>query len=345
MEELELTVTPVKKSLFAKIAALSAKTKIITAAGLVAVIGGGSAFAYSITQTPENFVGLALASAFTDKNPSYDINADIKAGPITGSGTLDIATGDLGALLTLKASVDVYNQPSGATLNLLSSKEGDLYASLSDFDSLANFLAATGYIPQSSVTAISAALKDNWIKVSKAELATYTGGNDCLSTKLNNPEYVKTATAELSGAMRNNLFIVPTKELAGSNGDRVFELGINAEKLKGYLTAIKASKYFADIKSCVPSFDIADASIAKINQSDVDGLFEDANHKMTVTLAANSFSHHLSSIVINYEDKSTNAASVVTIKTTGDQSAKVVIPSKTVTVQELMGLLYSPATY
>ncbi|MEN9714668.1 MAG: hypothetical protein RJA35_135 [Actinomycetota bacterium] len=344
----ETTTVAAKKSVFAKIAALSAKTKIATAAGLVVLLGGGGAFAYTTLNTPDAIVGLAIAGAFSGSHPSFEISADINSGGSGGTGTLDVYTADAGSLLSLKAAAKLNGMPIGATLNVVSSKAGDVYANLSDFDSLGAYLVMAGLVPEATVTSARTALTDTWVKVSKAEVEQYSAaatsgaGSDCITSKLNNPDYTKKVQDELTSAIRNNNFIGVTKELPQVNGDRVFVLGIKADQLRAFLTAVKNTTYYQDVHTCLPMVNISEADIAGITQSKIDNEFNNGPVTLTTTLYANSFSHNLDKIEFAVYNSDSNEHSLVTFKPLGDQSSKVVIPVKSVSVTELLSTLTSP---
>ncbi len=339
----EFVTAPAKKSFFAKIAGLSLKVKLATAAGLVVLVGGGSAFAYSALNTPDAVVGLALASVFGDANPSFEVSADVQSNGVKGSGTIDIYSSSTGALLSLKASADVNGQPVGATLNVLGAKSGDVYLNLADFDSLGAYLVTSGLLPMNTVNSARTVLNGAWVKVTKEELDTYTAlagdTNSCISTKLNNLDYTKKVQGELANILRNNNFIQVSKELPGVNGDRVFELGINADHLRSFLTALKASTYYQDVNTCVPTLNITDAQIASVTQAKID----EALKGETTTLYANSFSHKLDKIEFNVTDAATSQSVKVTFKPLGDQSSKVVVPAKSTTLTELLTTLSTPS--
>jgi len=344
----ETTTVAANKSVFAKIAALSAKTKIATAAVLVVLLGGGGAFAYTTLNTPDAIVGLAIAGAFSGSHPSFEISADIKSGGSNGTGTLEVYTADTGSLLSLKAGATVGGMPIGATLNVVSSKAGDVYANLSDFDSLGAYLVMAGFLPESTVTSARTALTNTWVKIAKSEVEQYSAaatsgaGSDCITSKLNNADYVKKVQGELVSAIRDHNFIGVTKELPQVNGDRVFVLGIKADQLRAFLTAVKNTTYYKDVHTCLPTVNITDAAIAKITQANIDNQFVNGPVKLTTTLYANSFSHNLDKLEFAVYKSDSNEHSLVTFKPLGDQSSKVVIPAKSVSLTELLSTLTSP---
>ena len=145
----------------------------------------------------------------------------------------------------------------------------------------------------------------------------------------------------MQGALRNNLFIVPTKELPGVDGDRVFTLGIKADRLKGFLKAVQKTKYYADIQTCVPGFQITDEQINSISQTQIDQGIEQSGIAATIYVKG-GWSPKMDKLIIEGGSATTEKVTA-TYTPGGDQSSKVVIPAKSVTVQELTtALLTSP---
>ena len=340
----EPVATTTKKSIFAKIAALSSKVKIAIAAALVVLIGSGGAFAYSAFNTPEAVVGLALAGAFSEAHPSFEVDVNVKSQGINGSGSLTLYTADSGSLASIKAQADIAGNPVGATLNIMAAKSGDIYANLADFDSLGYYLVTAGLLPEPTVTSARGVLNGTWVQISKEDVTTYTSavtaGNDCISTKLSDPEYAKKASSEFSSNLRNNNFIVVKKELPGVDGDRVFELGLNAEKLRAFATELKKSALYVDTSSCSPGLEISDSQIQQINQEEIDQAFKTAG--LSVKIYANGFSHKLSKITFDSVAAEGTQSLNVTLKPLGDQSSKVVVPAKSIKVLELLAALSAP---
>lgn len=317
-----------------KLAALTAKVKIWIAAGLVVLIGGAGA-AFAVYQSPDVVVGQAFGSLFSESNPSYVIDADLQSVMASGSASLEVDTASEGNLLSLQANVNVQGTPIGATLNLLSAKSGDAYLSLSDFDTLAAYLAAAGLVPVTTIDNAKSALTDTWVKFSKTEIDAYTAGNSCLSGKLSNGDYAKKVSADFASVLRSNFFFVSKKELAQEGSDRVFQLNIDAAKLRSFLTSLIASKYYPEISECIPQFKVTAEDIATIKQADIDASLKNAE----IRLYADSFSHKLSKLNFVVNDAETTQKITFSLKTNGDQSAKVVIPTKVIPSTELLTVL------
>mgnify|MGYP006270164093 CR=1 FL=1 len=329
-----------KTSFLTKIKGLSQKAKLIIAAGVVVLLGGGTAFAYAAIQSPENTVGLAIASAFTGSHPSGNLDIKAEGAALSGDASLDIFNSDTGVALKLKVAATLAGQPVGATLNVVSAKSGDLYLNLDEYSTLASYLQNSGMVPSAAVAAYETVLNGVWIKVTKTDIDQLTGGGNgsgCLSGKLDDSAYTKALSGELQTALRGNLFIVPTKELPGVNGDRVFTLGISAEKLKGFLKAVRGTKYYADLQTCVPGFEITDAQINDITQAKIDEAAKQSG--IVVTLyAKGGWSPKMDKLVIEGGSAMTEKITA-TYTPGGDQSNKVVIPTQSKTVQELMNSL------
>jgi hypothetical protein len=341
----EPVTAPAKKSILAKLAGLSTKVKIITAASVSLLIGGGGAFAYSALNTPEAIVGLALAGAFSEAHPSLEVDVAIKSPAANGSGSVTLYTSDAGSLAAIKAQADIAGQPVGATLNVLAAKSGDIYANLADFDSLGYYLVTTGLVPEPTVTSARGVLNGTWVQITKAEVDTYTAaataGQTCISSKLSDTAYAKKVSSEFTSTLRDNNFIVVKKELPQVDGDRVFELGLSADKLRSFATELKKTALYADVTACSPTLNISDSQIQQINQTDIDNAFKQAG--LSVKLQANGFSHKLTKISIDAADASSTQSLNITLKPLGDQSSKVVVPSKSTTVTELLTALSTPS--
>ena len=314
-----------------KLSALSAKTKIAVSAGLVVLVAGGGV-AYAALQTPEAVVGQALGSLFTQSNPSFVITGELKSAALSGSTNVELDTSSDASLIRISANADVSGMPVGATLNVVSSKSGDAYLNLSEFETLANFISKTGLIPATVVSGAKSALDGTWVKVTKEELSTYSGGNTCISEKLNNSEYTKKFGEELGGILRSNFFVVPKKELASVGSDRVFELGLDAAKLRSFYKGIQASDYYGDLATCIPSLNVSDVDVDAITQSQID----ESLKTVKVTLYANSFSHSLSKLNLDASDSQSSQKLTVSLKPNGDQSSKVKIPAESVSSKELL---------
>ena len=315
------------------LAALSLKTKLI-AGGAALVVAGGGVTGYVIYQSPDVVVGQAFGSLLSGENPSFLFDASLKSDYLSGEASLEIDTAKTGSLASMTASADYMNQNLGATLKVLSDKSGDAYVQLSDFDLLASFVVDLGYLPEDSVASVSSLLKENWIKVSKAEISNLAGTNTCFTDKLNDTSYTTKAGKEFGDLARANFFIVSTKELEQVGSDRVFDIWVDAEKLKGFLKAFKSTALYKDIQTCNPGFELSDLQINDINQEGIDN----ARDSVSVTLYADGMSHKMSELVL--ASKGTPSFDLkVSLKPNGDQSSKVKVPAKSISTTELMTAL------
>lgn len=314
------------------LAALSLKTKLIAGATAVVVVGGGVA-GYATYQSPDTVIGQAFGSLAESANPSYIIDASLNSASVSGTATIEIDTAKTGNLVSLGFKAKYAGSNLGATLNALSVTSGDAYVGLSDFDSLAKFVVENQLLSSYAVDNLTVALKDTWVKVPKETLKALAGQRSCLTDKLNDVSYTTKAGKEFSNFARANFFLVSKKELAQSGSDRVFVLGIDANKLKGFMTAFTKTSIYTDIQSCSNGWAITSADIAKINQKDIDASMKN----YTVTLYADSASHKLSKLV--FDAKSDGQSVQFSLKNNGDQSAKVKVPTKTITAEQLMAAL------
>jgi hypothetical protein len=327
---------------------LSLKVKVAVAAGLVVLVGGGAALAVSALNSPDALVGIAIGSLFGEAHPSFEIGVDVESQGVSGSGTLDVYTADSGALVSLNAVANLGTTPVGATLNLMRAKSGDVYLGLTDFDSLSNYLILSGMVPAATVTKVANVLSSSWVKITKEELKTYgqslsgSTGNSCLTDKLNNADYTKKVQQELVNILRSNNFLKVSKELPQVGADRLFEIGVDAPRLKSFLKAVKASNYYSDLHSCVPSLDISDATIAEITQANLDNAFGGTLAKLTTTVYVNASSRKLDKLIVKVAQSTSGQTLTVGLKPLGDQASKVVIPEKSISSTELILAISTP---
>jgi hypothetical protein len=331
--ETEQTIAPSasKASLFARIKNSSKRTKLIAAATAVVVLGGGGAAGYAALQTPEAVVGVALGSAFSATNPSYEIDATLSGPTLAGSATVMTYTSDTGAAISLNVNGTFLQQKVGATLNEISDSEGNIYLNLADYSTLATFLETFQAVPASTVEAASSALNGTWVKLSKTDLASYTGGanSTCLTEAT-----AKKASQEFATDLRNNNFVAIKKELAQQDGNRVFELGLNVEKLKGFLKAVKAGDAYATLKTCYPALSLDNVTYDDMTQASVDSAI--AKSGLSVKLYATSFEHKLSKLTIDFKDAASGQALQFALKPNGSHPEKVKVPAKSVSATELI---------
>ena len=334
------TVAP-KASLLAKLKNVSKKTKIIIAAGVALLLGGGSAFAYSALQSPEAVVGLALASAFTGAHPSGNLDVNAAGAALNGDASMDIYTADSGSGLKLTVTATLAGQPVGATLSAVTAKNGDVYINLANFDSLGKYLVSSATLDAASEAFYARTINGIWFKITKSEISQFTGGSDCISKKLDNPAYTTQLGSEMQGALRSNLFIVPTKELPGVNGDRVFRLGISVEKLKGFVKAVTKTQYYRDIQSCLPGFNFDTTQIDSITQTQMDDSLRQSGIAVTL-YAKGGWSPSMDKLVITSDIGGTEKLTA-TYTPGGDQSKRFVIPKKSESITQLITMVIGSA--
>ncbi len=340
MDETTAPTPAPKVSLIAKVKNLSKKTKLIIAATTAVLLGGGGAAAFAVYQSPDVVVGMAIGSLFSEANPSFEVGMDLNTAGFSGSGIMQIYTSDKGSAVSLYAETKVAEQPVGATLNLTADKAGNLYLNLDNFDSLAYYLVSNGFMPEATITAAREALLGTWVKVTKEDLDSVSGESNCISDKLDDPEYAKKVSAELTGLIRANNFIAIKKELPQFEGDRVFELGGDAAKMRSFLTGFTKSAFYKDVNSCTPTFEMTAEQIDTITQEELDK----AMNTTKVTIYANAFSHKFSKMSIEMKDTGSGESFKVSMKSNGSLPNMVVIPAKTVSMEEILSTLASAGT-
>lgn len=323
-----------KPSLLAKIKGLSKKAKIITASAIVVVLGAGGASAYALYNSPEAVLGQAIGSLFGEKNPSYDLNLDVNTGTISGNALIKIATGDGNTQVDSTVTANFLGNNLGANLKVVADKDGNIYAKLSDFNSLTDFLVNAGQLPPSIATSLQQVLDANWIEVTKSEIDALTNNSTCIQDKYSDEAYAKAASKQVTDLLRSNFFVVVKKELPQENGNRVFEIGLSAEKIQAFLKGLKDTDFYGDLQSCYPTLEITNSQINDITQESLDGT---GDITPVYTVYADAFSHKLTKFTVVVEDTSNSVK--LTFTPTGDQSSTVKVPEESISFTELSTLL------
>ena len=325
---------PAKTSLLAKLKGLSKKTKIITASAVVVLLGVGGGTAYALYNSPEAVLGQAIGSLFGEKNPSYELDLDLNTGTVSGTAKINIATGDGNTQVDSTVTANFLGNNLGANLKIVADKDGNLYAKLSDFNTLTDFLVNAGQLPPSIATNLQLVLDANWIQVSKSEIDALTNNSSCIQDKLSDEAYAKAASKQVTDLLRSNFFVVIKKELPQENGNRVFEIGLSAEKLQAFLKGLKDTDFYGDLNSCYPTLEITDSQIGSITQESLDGT---GDVTPVYTVYADAFSHKLTKFTVVAEDTSNSVK--LTFTPTGDKSSTVEVPQDSISFTELSTLL------
>lgn len=331
-----------RTSLLQKIKNAPKRTKLIAGgvAGVLLISGGAGA--YAVYQSPDTVVAQALVSLATASNPSYELDLDGSTSGVNGTIQLFTYGSDKGTALELKVKGAVAGQDASATLNGVFSKEGDIYLNLSDFSSLASVLGSTGYLPYSAVQSYTSALTGTWVKLGSTEINQYTQSLGSASTCLN-PSDTEMISKDIQSNLRGNFFIKVQEELSQEDGNRVFLLSIDAGKLRNFFSSLKNSKGFEALQKCQPSLNIPDSALNEITQQVIDeGI---AKSGISVKLYANSFSHSFSKLAFSFRDPSSGQTVNLTLKSNGSHPEKVVIPTTTITLTELLSKIYASSLY
>lgn len=327
---------PAKTSLLAKLKGLSKKAKIITASAVVVLLGVGGGTAYALYNSPEAVLGQAIGSLFGEKNPSYELDLDLNTGTISGNANIVIATGDGNALVDSTVTANFLGNNLGANLKVVTDKDGNLFVKLSDFTTLADFLVNAGQLPGSVATTLQQVLDANWIQVTSSEIDALTNDSTCIQDQLSDEAYAKAAGKQVTDLLRSNFFVVIKKELPQEDGNRVFEIGLSAEKLRNFLKGLKDTDFYGDLQSCYPSLEITNGQINDITQESLDGVVA-LDNAPVYTVYADAFSHKMTKFTIVVED--TNNSLELTFTPTGDKSSTVEVPQDSISFTELSTLL------
>lgn len=323
-----------KPSLLAKLKGLSKKAKIITASSVVVVLGAGGTTAYALYNSPEVVLGQAIGSLFGEKNPSYELDLELNTGTISGNALIKVATGEGNTQIDSTVTANFLGNNLGANLKVVADKDGNLYAKLSDFTTLADFLVNAGQLPGPIATSLQEVLDANWVQVTKSEIDALTNDSTCIQDKYSDEDAAKAATKQVTDLLRSNFFVVIKKELPQENGNRVFEIGLSAEKLRAFLKGLKDTDLYDDLQSCYPTLEITNSQINDITQESLDG---SGDVTPVYTVYADAFSHKMTKFTVMIEDTSNSLE--LTFTPTGDQSSTVEVPQDSISFTELSTLL------
>jgi hypothetical protein len=115
------------------------RNRFIALGAAVLLLGGGGVWAYAAYQAPTTVIGMAIGSLFGQQNPAYDVNIDA-SGSAMGGNTLDVSmqvsSSDVGSDLKAALNIGLSGQPAKANVELVTTKKGDYFVQLSEFDSL-----------------------------------------------------------------------------------------------------------------------------------------------------------------------------------------------------------------
>lgn len=326
-----------KVSVLSKIKNAPKRTKLIGGGIIAAVVISGGAGAYAYYQSPDTVVAQAFVSLVTASNPSYEMDLGLDSSAAKGTLKLFTYSSDKGSALEMNLNTEFAGQEASATLNAVIDKDGGTYLNLANFSSLATLLANMGYVPASAVDALSSALTNTWVKVDSKDLgqgnSALGGAGECLS-----PTQSSEISSELQSSLRNNFFVKVKNELAQEEGNRVFVLTLDAQKLRSFLTSVKASKAYLAIQKCSPNIAISDSMIESITQANIDEGLEKSG--VTVKIYANALNHSMAKITA-VVSLSPGQTLNMTFIPNGSHPEKVVIPEQSVSYTELLSTIYS----
>lgn len=319
----------------------------IIAAVLIALVGGGSAFAYvSYYQNPQKVISDSIINAFTSKTAIYTgtlnvDNKDVKVG-VTITSKLAGATGNLDADLTVTASGKTYKISGSGLVD----KSGDLYFKV---DHLAGVIAEAKNslgISQSSAmsTAIDklvAKIDGTWVKISSNDLKQYSEetatAKTCINDTVKKFKDDKAAINEVTDLYTKNPFIVVDKGLGQVNGSFGYQLKGSNANLKTFMEGLKNTKIYKSLHDCDKTFVIDTKDISTKDEVDKNSTFK---------LWVDVWSHQITKIEAN--NTSDGTTTTATILPKYNQSVTITAPAKSITltqlqsyIQDLMSSMYS----
>ena len=317
------------------------RNKTIALGAAILLVGGGGAWAYNVYQAPTTVIGMAIGSLFGEQNPAYDVKVAVSSNGIDAGLTLSVSTADAGADLNALLNLDYAGQKASANIEAISSKSGDSYLQVSQFESLLTLLNGTG-IGTNAYSSILNSISGKWIKISKAELDSFTGSTGttatCIQDKYKDAAHAEAVKTEMINLAKGHVFFVIDKELGNNNGSVGYDIGFDVPQLKAFMTGFLDSKAFADYQECsgaTASFDKATA-IEGINSITEDQI-KSAMGSTKISIWADQWSHKLSKLSI--ASKISGVDVEVDLMPAGDRSSRVQIPTDSISISDLQSLV------
>jgi len=301
---------------------------------LIALIGGGSAFAYvSYYQNPQKVISDSVINAITAKTAIYtgNLNVDnenVKVG-VNITSKLSGATGSLDADLTVTASGKTYKISGSGLVD----KSGDLYFKVDHLAGIITEAKTTiGILPNSATsTAIDklvAKIDGTWIKVSSSDLKQYSEdtatSKTCINDTVKKFKDDKAAMAEVTDLYTKNPFVLVDKNLGQVNGSFGYQLKGSNSNLKTFLDGLKNTKIYKSLHDCDKTFVIDTKGMSTKDEVD---------KKNTFKLWVDVWSHQITKIELNGNDSGTTSSATILPKF--NQEVTISAPATSITLTQL----------
>jgi hypothetical protein len=304
--------------------------KVILIGSIIAVVllvvGGGSAFAYTMYQAPQKVITDAIMNAYIAKSTVLTGNVTIDSNGTTAkidiNAKLNGAAGELDAKVSLTSGGKDYSFDA----SVIEDTTGNLYLRVANIDSLVKDVkVALPTIPSSTIDSLVAKINNVWIKVSADELKTYSESTSkaqsCVNSVSDKFKNDQAAQNEIRNLYEKNQFIVINKELGNKDGSLGYDLTSDSTRAKGFVDGLKTTKIYTALHDCDTTLTLDSSSI-------------DTKQSGTVEVWVSQWSHQLTKVSL----KSTNDGTTLTtsIVPTFNQTVSVNAPASSTTLTQLI---------
>lgn len=300
-------------------------------AGVLALLVGGGALAYTMYQSPDKVIMDGFANllkttgqdstiagnvTYKDKDMSVVLTLDAK-------GDKDIATGTLNVKYTSTADdLDVEGSADFAA-----DKDSNGYVKLNDVDKLID-VAADAYIDSMavqyeafgqtmteaqkaeiksellrSIDPVVEKINNRWIKFDASQDDEQTAQQKCYTDAFEKLQSDDAMRNELTKAYGDNKFIEVKEELGLKDGSYGYVLDIDQDKLKAFGQNTKESAFAKEITKCDATLD----SVSEGTSEETDDLVKDGRFELWVS----QWSHQITGVKFTGTNPDNEDASVV----------------------------------
>lgn len=323
----------------------------IIVALLLAIIVGGSAFAYiSYYQKPQNVINDALINAVIAKNAIYTGKIKFAYGSglskINGVINIDSQFGTLGtqhhnAKLTLTIGPTSYSIQG----DVLFDKVGDIYFRVQGLktvvDEAKNSLGITSNMMLSnSIDGIVKKIDDTWFRVSTNDLNTYSKDfskvKSCINESMDKFKNDNSAISEVAGLYKKNPYIVVKKDL----GNYSYDVTTDTKAGKAFIINLKNTKIYKSLNTCDKNIVINNADVNAIPDSSTTS---STNDSTTYKITVSPWSHKIRKLDIS--SNSNGLVSSENMTASYDQKINISTPKPSTSITQLQTYIQQLITY
>jgi hypothetical protein len=241
-------------------------------AGLLIVLGGGSALAYTWYQNPEKVLTDSLINAITAKTTIYTGTFEANGGDSTGvkvtiDGNNTSDASDLNATAVFSFGATQFTV-KGSTLF---DKKGDLYLKVGNLDAiLAPLLAGAPTSFSQKIDTFVKKINNKWIKIDSESLDDFSSSQDtkkvqeCIANVKQKFYTDKTIRDEVTNLYRKNTFVKIDKTLGTKDGNMGYVLKADNSAGKAFVKGFRDIALYKSLQGCDKSFTISDEDMNSV---------------------------------------------------------------------------------